>query len=74
MILSGHEEGRNTLVEAAERMGVSYRQTKGIWYRYHKENDAGLIDKSRGKPSTRAFDQNVKKIILKLHEIVSLSV
>lgn len=37
MILSGNEEGRYTLVEAAERMGVSYRQAKGIWYRYHKE-------------------------------------
>ena len=68
VILSGYKEGRYTLVEAAERMGVSYRQAKRIWYRYHKENDAGLIHKSRGKPSTRAFDQNVKKIILKLYQ------
>ena len=68
VILSGYEEGRYTLVEAAERMEVSYRQAKRIWYRYHKENDAGLIHKSRGKPSTRAFDKNVKKIILRLYQ------
>lgn len=68
VILSGYEEGRYTLAEAAERMRVSYRQAKRIWYRYHKENDAGLIHKSRGKPSIRAFDQNVKKTILKLYQ------
>ena len=40
---------RYTLVEAAERMRVSYRQAKRIWYRYHKENNAGLIHKAKAK-------------------------
>lgn len=31
VILSCYEEGRYTLVEAAERIGVSYRQAKRIW-------------------------------------------
>lgn len=68
VILFGYEEGRYTLVEAAERMEVSYRQAKRIWCRYRKENDAGLVHKSRGKPSKNAIDEKTKKIILNLYQ------
>ena len=37
-----------TLVEAAERMEVSYRQTKRLYKRYKKEGAAGLVHRSRG--------------------------
>jgi len=68
VILSGYKDGRYTLVEAAERMVVSYRQAKRIWKRYQKEDDIGLVHKSRGKPSARSFDQKTKKIILQLYQ------
>ena len=68
VILSGYKEGRYTLVEASERMEISYRQAKRIWRRYQKEDDVGLIHKSRGKPSTRAIDDKTKKVILKLYQ------
>ena len=68
VILSGYEEGRYTLVEASERMQVSYRQAKSIWQRYRLEDDIGLIHRSRGKPSTRAINDEIKKIILKLYQ------
>ena len=68
VILSGYKDGRYTLVEAAERMVVSYRQAKRIWRRYKEEDDIGLVHKNRGKPSARSFDQKNKKIILQLYQ------
>jgi hypothetical protein len=68
VILSGYEEGRYTLIEAAERMLVSYRQAKRIWSRYHKDNDIGLIHKRRGQPSARALDAGFKKTVLELYQ------
>ena len=62
VILFGYEEDRDILVEAAERMEVSYRQAKRIWCCYRKKNDAGMIHKSRSKPSTRAIDEKTKKL------------
>jgi hypothetical protein len=41
------------LVQAAELMGVSYRQSKRIWRRYQAEGDAGLVHRLRGLPSPR---------------------
>ena len=68
VILSGYGEGRYTLIEAAERMLVSYRQAKRIWSRYNKNNDIGLVHKSRGRSSTRALDAGFKKTVLELYQ------
>jgi transposase len=40
-------------VQAAELLGVSYRQVKRIWRRYEAEGDAGLVHRLRGKPGLR---------------------
>jgi transposase len=40
-------------VQAAELLGVSYRQAKRIWRRYQDEGDAGLVHRLRGKPGLR---------------------
>jgi transposase len=42
-----------TLVQAAELMAVSYRQSKRIWKRYQADGDAGLVHRLRGTPSAR---------------------
>jgi transposase-like protein len=47
-------DGVLKLCEAAEMMGVSYRQAKRIRRRHREEGDAGLVHKSRGRPSNRA--------------------
>src|SRR5208337_923905 len=38
-----------TLVQAAERVGVSYRQAKRLWKRYQAEGSAGLVHGNVGK-------------------------
>jgi transposase len=40
-------------VQAAELLGLCYRQAKRIWQRYEAEGDAGLVHRLRGKPGLR---------------------
>lgn len=46
-------QGHIRLVEAALRLGISYRQTRRSYKRYCEEGDLGLVHKSRGKESHR---------------------
>lgn len=62
------KDGRITLIDAAKRLYLSYRQTKRIYKRYIAEGDAGLIHKGRGKPSTYAYPIEMKKKALSLYE------
>jgi hypothetical protein len=45
--------GELSVVEAAEVMGLSYRQTKRVWRRYRSHGDAGLVHRLRGRPGQR---------------------
>lgn len=40
-----------TLKEAAEWLGVSYRQARRLWRRYRQEGDGGVVHRLRGRPS-----------------------
>lgn len=60
--------GQITQKDAAKRLYLSYRQTKRIYQLYLKEGDAGLIHKSRGKPSSQAYPAEMKKAVLSLYE------
>ena len=42
-----------TVVQAADLLGLGYRQAKRGWRRYQAEGDAGLVHRLRGKPSAR---------------------
>jgi hypothetical protein len=53
-----------TLVEAAEVMGLCYRQAKRIWRRYRDQGDPGLVHQLRGKPGARAKPAKTKARIL----------
>ena len=52
-VMAGVKDEELTLVQAAELMGVGYRQSKRIWKRYQADGDAGLVHRLRGKPSVR---------------------
>ena len=52
-IMVGVQKQELTLVQAAELMGVCYRQSRRIWQRYQAGGDAGLVHRLRGRPSAR---------------------
>ena len=52
-------------LEASRILELSTRQVRRISRRVAKEGDRGVIHKSRGRPSTRAFPEKTKEKILK---------
>jgi transposase len=52
-IMAGVKGKELTQVQAAELMGLGYRQVKRIWRRYQAEGDAGLIHRLRGRAGLR---------------------
>ncbi len=65
-VLARVKSGALRLVDAAVLMGVSYRQTKRLWKRYHEEGAAGLKHRSAGRGSHRAYAKEFRRKILKL--------
>ena len=47
--------------EAARQLGLSSRQVKRLWRAYSSQGAAGLIHKSRGKPSHNQLNEEVKQ-------------
>lgn len=65
-ILAQVKSGGWTLVEAAERMAVSYRQAKRLWKRYKKKAAAGLVHGNAGRESNRSKPKKVRKKVERL--------
>ena len=55
-------------IDAAEKIGLSYRQTKRITKRVKEEGDKGIIHKSRGQPSKRRLSDKTKGKVIKLYQ------
>ncbi len=55
-----------TLVQAAARMAVSYRQGKRLWKRYQAEGPAGLVHGNVGRASNRAKPESLRRRVLRL--------
>ena len=55
-------------VEAAEKVNLSYRQTKRVIRRVREEGDKGIIHKSRGQPSKRKVSDKTKDKVIKLYQ------
>jgi transposase len=55
-----------TLVQGAERMGVSYRQGKRLWKRYRAQGVAGLVHGNVGRVSNRAKPLKLRQRVLGL--------
>jgi len=57
-----------TLVAVAELLALSYRQIKRLWRRYHKEGDAGLVHRLRGRASPRRRPEAQRQAALAHYE------
>jgi transposase len=53
-------------VQAAELMGLGYRQAKRVWRRYQDEGDAGLVHRLRGKAGLRCKPAALRAEVMKL--------
>ena len=63
-VLAQVKRGELKLVTAGEVMGVTYRQAKRVWRRYRTEGDAGLVHRSRGRPSARRKPPEIRRRVL----------
>ena len=63
-VLEEVDRGRMAIVEAASRLELSYRQCRRVYKRFREQGDAGLVHRSRGKPSSRAKDATMKEAVL----------
>jgi transposase len=61
-------EGRLNLRAMAKVIKLSYRQAQRVVKRYREEGDAGLLHKSRGRPSNRGISQGKRKKMLARYE------
>ena len=58
-------EGRMTIRDASQRLGLSYPAVAGRSYkRYREEGDRGLVHRSRGRPSNRAKPHQFRLAVL----------
>jgi transposase len=57
-----------TTVEAAEQMGVSYRQAKRILKRYRDQGTKGLQHRGRSRSSNRRIEEELKQEILERYQ------
>ena len=65
-VLKRVKGGELTQVEAAEMLGLSYRQLKRIYVRYRESGAKGLVHRSAGKASNRARPAKERERILKI--------
>ena len=65
-VLSRVKAAALKLVEAAELMGLSYRQGKRLWKRYGKQGPEGLQHGNAGRRSNRAKAKEFRKRVLGL--------
>jgi transposase len=59
-------DGKSSLKDATERMGVSYRHAKRLKKKLISEGARGLIHGNRGRPSPRALNSELVEKILEL--------
>jgi len=65
-VLARVEKEALTLVNAAEILGLSYRQTKRIWRRYQEAGAEGLQHRSVGRESGRSKPKKFRLKVLRL--------
>jgi transposase len=68
LVMMNRVEGKAmTIKEAAEVMGISYRQGRRIYRRYVSEGDKGLVHRNWGRPSNRSKPCELREIVLALY-------
>ncbi len=68
VILEDVKRGFISLKDAAPRLEVGYRQAKRLYKAYRSSGDAGIVHKSRGKPSGRSYPSDFKQKVLTAYE------
>lgn len=69
LVLSRVRDQGMSLKKAAKVLSFSYRQAKRINKRFTEQGDAGLVHKTRGKPSGRGFSAEIKQLALEMYKI-----
>ncbi len=64
MVLNGVVSGAMSLDQATRVLNLSYRQMKRVWKRFREEGETGLAHRNKGKPSNRAFVDQLKRDVL----------
>jgi len=59
---------RLNLLDVANRLEISYRQTKRVWKRFKEEGDKGLSHKGRGRMPQNAYPAEFKESVLNLYQ------
>ncbi len=59
--------GRESLVEAGRRLGLSYRQVKRVWARFRAGGAEGLVHRGRGRVSNRAKSEAEREACLAIY-------
>jgi transposase len=57
-----------TLMEAARKLKISYRQSKRIYARYKTEGDAGILHRNQGKSSNRQKDPHLRDTAIRIYK------
>jgi len=65
-VLSRVAEKGWSLVQAAQRMAMSYRQAKRLWRHYQAQGSAGLVHGNVGRASNRAKPASLRRRVLGL--------
>jgi len=60
----GVVEGRMTIREVSQKLGLSYRQSRRSYKRFREEGDAGLVHRSRGRRSNSAKPEEFRQAVL----------
>jgi len=60
--------GRRSLREAAKCLGLSYRQCRRSYKRFRAQGDAGLVHRSRDRPSNRGYPASFKARVIARYE------
>ncbi len=60
----GIVEGRMTILEVSEKLGLSYRQSRRSYKRFREEGDTGLVHRSRGRRSNSAKPDEFRRAVL----------
>lgn len=68
LVMHQVEEGAMSLLEAAERLEVCYRQMRRIAKRFLESGEAGLVHRSRDRVSNRRLDEDFRREALRLFE------
>lgn len=66
-VLEQVQAGVLTLIEASDRLGLSYRQTRRVYQRFRRDGDAGLVHRLRGRPGNRRGDPSVRQRAVALY-------